>query len=308
MKIKYITLFLIYSLNIFSQINKTDKINIELIVKTTNPILSDFITKEKTNSIYELKEYDIEFKFGEYKTKEKPNRTDTLKYNEKGIIKYEYVDSHFNLSNRSYLEFEYPSKIGEKGEILDKPNFKYKYNAKGQIIDFIGYSENGSEIKGHYSFSYNAKNQITEIQHYWDGSNSIKDISSYTYNKFGDIILMKNYTKTTNKNFPKWEHFKLIWNYNNKNQLTSYHSYKTSYGNYWEFGTDMYKYVKGKEIPKTYLENQKELNESYQEIQNFEYKYENNNNVWTSRAEYSIKTYLTNPKEYVRVIYQTELK
>jgi hypothetical protein len=311
MKIKFLMLFLISFFSAFSQTSKTDKINIGLIVETTEPILSEFLTTEKPNSNYELKEYDFEFKFGEYKTKEKPNRIDTLKYNDKGILKYDCLNSHYisgndGYKNRSYLG--YPIKLGDKGELLNKPNLKYKYNSKGQIIDLIEYSEDGSIIKSHYSFNYNAKNQITEIQHYWNGSNSIDHTCSYYYNVSGDIILMKNFTKTTRKNFPKCEHFKSILNYNNKNQLTSYHSYETKYGGYWEIGSDMYKYIKGKEILKTYEENQKELKESYQEYQNYEYKYENNNNVWTSRTEYSVKPYLTIPKEYIKIVYQTELK
>ena len=313
MKNKISLLFLISSLNLFSQTSKAEIINFELIVEAMNPILSDFIIKEKPNSNYLLKEYGFESMYGEFKIKESPNRIDTLSYNEKGVLKYEKVNSDFNFNNdgfrsRNELYFEYPSKIGEKGELINQPNIKYKYNSKGQIIDLIGYLIDGSEIKEHYSFIYNEKNQITEIQHYWGNSKTINDISDYTYNKFGDIIFMKNYSKTTRKEFPIWEQFKIKWNYNIKNQLVSFHSYKTNYGNYWEIGKDMYKYIKGKKILKTYAENQKDLQESYQELQNFEYKYDNNTNVWTSRTEYSIKPYSTIPKEFIRIVYQTELK
>ena len=186
MKNKISLLFLISSLNLFSQTSKAEIINFELIVEAMNPILSDFIIKEKPNSNYLLKEYGFESMYGEFKIKESPNRIDTLSYNEKGVLKYEKVNSDFNFNNdgfrsRNELYFEYPSKIGEKGELINQPNIKYKYNSKGQIIDLIGYLIDGSEIKEHYSFIYNEKNQITEIQHYWGNSKTINDISDYTY-------------------------------------------------------------------------------------------------------------------------------
>lgn len=307
MKIKFLIIFLISSISIYSQISKTEKENILLIVGCTNPGIAEFLIQSRVNSSFLLIENDFDFKYGEYTIIEKPVSNDTLHYNEFGFLKFDYLKtergSHFDYN---YLDF--PIQIGSKGEMKNKQNYKYKYNQKGQIIELFKYSNDGSEIEGHYGFSYNEKNQIFEVKHYWINNTIAKDISSYTYNSFGDIVLMKNYSLTTNKNLPKSEHFKLIWNYNSKNQLISYHSYETNYGYYWDIGRDLYKYVNGKKIPKTYVEHQKDLNKSYQEIQNYEYKYDDNTNVWTSRIEYSTDKYSTIQKKYIRILYQKQLE
>jgi len=246
MKIKYLTLFLIFSLNTFSQLKKNEKINIGLIVGVINPYLTEFVTSEKSNSKYELSEYDFDFNYGEYKIDDVANKKDTIQYNENGVIKYDYLIK----TRTGDKNINDTLQIGKNGEILNNKNLRYKYNSKGQVIELFEYSSGGSEIKKHYGFNYNEKNQIFEVKRYWINNTIARDISSYTYNSFGNIILMKNYSLTTNKNLPKSEHFKYIWNYNSKNQLISYHSYETNYGYYWDIGTDLYKYVNRKKFQK----------------------------------------------------------
>ena len=308
MKIKFLILFLTSTVSIYSQLTKTEKVNVLLIVESTNPGLAEFLIKSNVNSSYTLVEHNYDLKYGEYTIIEKPVQNDTLNYNEYGFLKFDYLKTERgNNFNYNYLDF--PIQIGSKGEMSNKQNYKYKYNLKGDIIDIIKYDKSGVEVKEHYGFKYNTKNQISEILHYNGNSIYIKDIDLITYNSFGNIILVKNYSKTTNKNFPKEEHFKLEYKYNSKNQLISYNAYKTDYGYYWLIGKDLYKYVNGKKVAKSIIENQKDVNSSYVELQNYEYKYDDTkDDVWSSRIEYSINEHASIQKKYINIIYQKKIK
>lgn len=308
MKFKLLILYVFTTLNVNSQITKTEKTNILLIVGSVNPILSEFLINPNINSSYVLSAHNYDFKFGEYIEKEEPNKNDTLHYNENGFLKFDYLKSE--RGTQIYFDYnDYPIQIGLKGEFKNKKNYKYKYNEKGLIIDIVEYNNDGDRIENHFGFKYNLKNQIIEKLFYNGNGIYVKSISSYTYNNNGDITLLKNYSKTDDKNFPICEHYKLKYTYNSNNQLIKYSSYETDYGYYWLIGKDLYKYSKGKKTVKTLVENQKDMNESYKESQKLDYEYNSiTDEVWSSKTEYTINKYDTVPKKYIEKIYQKKIE
>ena len=309
MKFKLFILIILTTINVNCQITKTEKINILLIVGSINPRLAEFLINPNINSSYVLSAHNYDFKFGEYIESEKPQKIDTLNYNNNGILKFDYFKTERTSHFDSEKYTDYPVQIGSKGEFQNKANYKYKYNEKGFIIDVVEYNKDGDRIERHFGFKYNLKNQIVEILFYNGNGVYVKSINSYTYNKNGDIIFVKNYSKTDDKNFPICEHYKLKYTYNSNNQLISYNSYETDYGYYWLIGKDLYKYTKGKKIAKSLAENQKDMNESYRESQKLDYKYKKiNNEVWSSRTEYTINKYDNVPKKYIEIIYQNKIK
>ena len=302
-KMKFILLILTFftTVKITAQITIAEKTNILLIAGTVNPRLAEFLINPKNNSSFVLTTNGYDFKFGEY-IESKNQEKYTLNYNDFGFLKFDYflTDKRYN-SDRDFTFNDYPIKIGAKGEFLHKENYKYKYDKQGLITDILQYDKEGSYLEKHCGFKYNQKNQIIDILYYNGDGVYVNDISSYTYDNYGNIILTKNYSKTTNKNFPICENFKLIYKYNSYNQLISYHSFKNNYGYHWFIGGDMYKYVKGKKIPKTLAENHKEMKENYLAQQNYEYTYnDTKDKIWASRTEYSINNYGNIPKTYTR--------
>ena len=215
MKLNFLFLFiLLNSLNTFSQLNKTEKENIILIIEQTDPVVSEFIFNKNDTKI-SIKEFEYDFKYGEYLKKETPYRNSILEYNSEGILKLDYWNGEINL--------------GKKGEQLNKPYLKYKYNSSGEIVEIFDYSNASGKLEKRFLLVYNTKNQISEITRFNGESKSIERKSIYTYNLNGDKISLLIYQPTSNKNFPKFESLKAKWIYNKNNDLISYQEYKNNY-------------------------------------------------------------------------------
>lgn len=295
----------------YSQESKTEKINIGIIVSKTDEILAEFLYKD-INSVYEIKEYQFDFKFGENIINEKASKIDTLKFNEKGFLKFNNLKADFlryknGTCTRTNL-LDYPVTIGKQGEILSANYLRYSYNKKGKIVELKEYSKDGSDLEKHYEFVYNLKNQIVEVKELANSCTIISNkIDSYFYDEKGNISEVINYQKTNDKNFPKRIFHKLIYKYNSKNQLISFHSYENNYGEHYMISNaNLSKYVNGKRVIKTLVENNKDLNSAYHNTQNFKYSYENNTNNWYSRIEYMIDNNKKDIKA-MNMILQTKL-
>ncbi len=312
MKIKYLILLTIFSFNIYCQNNNTDKINIRIIVATTDAVLAEYLINEE-NSIYELKQYTYDYKFGENVIKDKAQRIDTLKYSENGFLKFNYLKSEFIRDENGGVKIsnfeDYPVQIGLNGEILSKNDVRYKYNSNGKIIELKEYSKNGEYLEKHFEFLYNLKNQIIEVKQVYNSETRIRNkIAAYYYDKIGNIIKVLNYQKTDNKNFPKRIFYKLDYIYNSQNKLIEYHSYENNYGEHYIISNaDLTKYVNGKRIYKTLAENSIDLNASYKCTQNLKYSYENENKNWTSRIEYEIMNLKKAELRLLNIVKQTKI-
>ncbi|MBG6112218.1 hypothetical protein IWX84_003121 [Flavobacterium sp. CG_9.10] len=284
MKLKFIfLLLLIKSLNTFSQLNKTEKENIILIIEQTDPVVSEFIFN-KNNSEIIIKEYQYDFKYGEYIKEEKPYRNSVLNYNSDGILKFDYWGSEISL--------------GKKGEQLNKPYLKYKYNANGEIIGVFYYSNTSGALQKRFVFIYNIKNQISEIIQFNGESKSIESKSIYKYNLNGDKISLIIYQPTLNKKFPKFETLKVKWIYDNYNRLVAYQEYKNNYGYY---SLELVKRSQGKLIDKTLEENLKEQKNNWKESKLLEFGYEKENPLWITRKEFLHKYNSIIDKDYKRL-------
>ena len=284
MKLKLLFLLLFFkSLNTFSQLNKTEKENIILIIEQTDPVVSEFIFN-KSNANISIKEFEYDFKYGEYIKKETPFRNSVLNYNSDGILKFDYWNEEISL--------------GKKGEQINKPYLKYKYNSSGEITEICQYSNASGKLEKRFVFAYNSKNQISEITRFNGESKSIERKSIYKYDLNGDKISLLIYQPTPSKNFPKFESLKAKWIYDKSNQLISYQEYKNNYGYY---PTELVKSFKGKLINKTLEENLKAQKENWQESLLLDYAYEKDNPLWVTRKKYLHKFNSIIDKDYKKV-------
>lgn len=283
---KYLIIFFILiTTNSFSQAQKIARENIILILEQTTPTLAKYIfTKNKYTSLSE-KEYEYKYTYGEYIKNAKPFANRKFNYNSDGISELDY--------------WKKPIDLGSKGEQLNKPYIKYKYNQNGDINEINYYSNTSGKLKNTYYIKYNNRNQIFEIANHKGESKKFTSITTYQYNKYDDKISMLTFKPTSNKLFPKFKSFKANWTYDANNHLKSYESYRNIYGYY---NTDLTRYNDRKLVKKSLNENLKKQEESWKDYLLYEFHYTDDLNYWTKRKEYKYKNSQKKEKEYKKIL------
>lgn len=283
-KITVFIFLLLANANLFSQNNQIEKENIIIIIEQTkNPIMSNYVITEQGVSKLLEKEFEYKPIYGEYEKKSKPFGNREFEYDSIGFVKVDLWSKSVS--------------YGKKGEQLNKPWLKYKYDELGNINEISEYSNLSGKLENRFRIFYNSQNQIDKIIKYRGESKKSESITNYTYENHNRKSML-TYKESTNDKLPKPQIFKAIWSYDENNRLISYKSYQNRYG----FSISKYKYVNGKEIEKTLKENLKEQEEYWTDDKFYEYFYSDDGKLWTTRKEYKPKRGSITDKEYLKVI------